>query len=65
MEKEVEVEPYGIIQVCEVCRIGEMLPTGNNSYMPDIKVEHKCSECGHLVFFKEVFPSIRFRIKRR
>ena len=30
MEKEVEATPYAIIQLCDVCETGELLPTGNN-----------------------------------
>lgn len=64
MEKIVRVEPYGIIQMCDKCNVGEMLPTGHNSYMPEIKIEHKCSNCGELKYFKEKYPKINFRVLR-
>lgn len=64
MEKEVKVEPYGIVKICDVCKFGEMFPTGNDFYMPEIKLEHKCSNCEKLVYFKEKYPLIKYRIKR-
>ena len=64
MEKEVEATPYAIIQLCDVCETGELLPTGNNKYMPVVKIEHKCSFCGELRYFKETYPAIRFLINR-
>lgn len=64
MEKEVKVEPYGIVEICDVCKSGEMSPTGNDSYMPEIKLEHKCSNCEKLVYSKEKYPLIKYRIKR-
>lgn len=63
MEKEVEVEPFGVVYVCDECPVGELRPTGNNSYMPEIKIEHQCSNCGDLQYFKENYPLIKFRIK--
>ena len=63
MEKEVEVEPFGVVYICDECQIGELGPTGNNSYMPEIKIELRCSNCGDLQYFKENYPLIKFRIK--
>ena len=63
MEKEVEVEPFGVVYICDECQIGELRPTGNNSYVPEIKIEHLCSNCGDIQYFKENYPLIKFRIK--
>lgn len=63
MEKEIEVEAYGVIQICEVCKKGEMFPTGNNSYTP-IKLEHKCSSCGNKKYYNVKYPLINYRLKR-
>lgn len=63
MEKEVRVETYGVIKICNTCESGEVLPTGNDSYMPEIKLEHKCINCGDLVYLSEKYPLIKYRIK--
>ena len=65
MEKVVKVEPYGIIQLCDKCTIGEMLSTGEISYAPkNIRIEHKCDKCGFLEYYKDEYPKVKFRRMR-
>lgn len=63
MEREVEVIPYGIIQTCDKCQNGEMVPTGNNYYVPDIKIEHQCNNCNYKADYSDKYPLIRYRVK--
>lgn len=62
MEKKVKAIPYAVIQLCDVCGTGQLLPTVNNKYIPDIQIEHKCNHCGKTQMFQESYPAIRFYI---
>lgn len=61
-EKKVKAIPYAAIQLCDVCETGQLLPTGNNKYIPDIQIEHKCNHCGKTQTFQESYPAIRFYV---
>ena len=61
-EKKVKAIPYAVIQLCNVCETGQLLPTGNNKYIPDIQIEHKCNHCGKTQTFQESYPAIRFYV---
>ena len=61
-EKKVKAIPYAVIQLCDVCETGQLLPTGNNKYIPDIQIEHKCNHCGKTQTFQESYPAIRFYV---
>lgn len=61
MEKEIIVNPYGIVQLCDSCKDGEMVPTGRIKTENSSIFEHKCNVCGTIKFYPEKFPAIRFR----
>lgn len=62
IEKKVKAIPYAVIQLCGVCETGQLLPTGNNKYVPVIQIEHKCNHCGKTQIFQESYPAIRFYV---
>lgn len=64
MEKEVKVEPYGVIKMCDECAVGEMVKNGKNSYTHEIKIGHKCNRCGNIDYYDKAYPVVNFRIIR-
>jgi len=62
MEKHYAVQPTGVQYICDTCREGEMLPTGQNNWSTDPpEFEHSCNQCGTKNTLKEKYPLIRYQ----
>lgn len=61
VEKEIKVAPYGLIQICEDCKKGEMLPTGEWHMTSPPKFEHQCNRCLKKKYYNQKYPEIKFR----
>lgn len=61
MEKEIVVIPYAVIQICDSCQRGEMLPTGQVDYSFPFWCEHECGNCGIKKNFSDKYPIIKFQ----
>ncbi len=63
MIKTCNVKCYGEKYICDKCKEGEMLATGDNIMltMPP-KFKHKCNKCGEETYLLEKYPAIRFKI---
>lgn len=62
MEKEIKATPYALIQICDSCQSGEMLPTGEIKYPGPVWFEHRCNKCGLKRFFSDKYPLIKYRL---
>lgn len=63
MIKECKVEAYAEKYICDKCKEGEMLPTGENMWLSNPpKFPHRCNKCGFESAFIERYPTIKFRI---
>lgn len=63
MEETFKVQPIGIKYICDLCKIGEMIPSGNNNWSSSLpKIEHKCNYCGNKIFLNEKYPIIKYHI---
>lgn len=61
MEEKFLVKPVGVKYICDSCKVGEMLPTGNNNWSSNPpKFEHKCTHCYTKVLLNEKYPLIRY-----
>ena len=61
MEKEIKVEPYAVIQVCDNCKEGEMVPTNEIIFSKPPQYEHECTNCGGKINFNKTYPTINYR----
>lgn len=62
MEKEFTVKPIGVKYICDYCKVGEMISTGNNNWSSNPpKLEHKCNHCGTKILLNEKYPLIRYK----
>ena len=64
MEKEVIIETYGVVYICDKCEIGEMEQTGEWHMTNPPRYEHKCLKCGNKGYFKSKYPEVRYRMKK-
>lgn len=65
MEVKEEVKSFRIIQKCDKCKQGEMVPTGltYTSYPPTY--EHKCNCCGWTTSYNKTYPAIVHELKKK
>jgi len=63
VKKEINVIPYGVIQICDECKQGEMLPTGEWHMTSPPKFEHQCTTCLDMKYYDESYPIIKYRRK--
>ncbi|MED1556790.1 hypothetical protein [Bacillus paramycoides] len=61
MEKEFEVHPVLARYICDSCKEGEMLPTGEWRMINPPTFEHECNKCGKKISFLEQYPLIRWK----
>ena len=62
MIQEVKVETYLEKIICDRCKEGEMLPTGNNMYLTEPpKFEHMCNKCNNIEIYQEKYPTIKYK----
>lgn len=61
-EQEKPATAYRVEYVCDECRHGHMLPTGeirvNAPHWP-----HMCNNCGYVENYNEQYPTIRYRVE--
>lgn len=55
--------PVSVDYRCDKCNEGFMRSTGITLTMNPPLFPHKCSKCGHVENFHEVFPHIEYRDK--
>lgn len=61
MIKRVPVSTYVDKCICDRCKEGEMLPTGNNMYLTEPpKFEHLCNKCNNIAIYTERYPVIKY-----
>lgn len=60
MEKRKEVKPVKVIYLCDRCKSGEMVPTGQIFNLGKTQLEHVCPVCGYRKSFTEQYPKIEY-----
>lgn len=62
MEKEFPITPIAVKYICDNCKEGEMIPTGENIYLTEpMQFKHKCNKCGEEIILHEKYPVIRYK----
>lgn len=63
LEETYKIEPIGVKYICDKCKEGEMLPTGNNDWATNPpQFEHACTFCNQIENFEEKYPLVRFKV---
>lgn len=60
MEIKYDVKTVEIAYRCDVCKTGEMVPTGSGYWGTPVEIEHKCNNCGHEQCFGVRYPRIDY-----
>ena len=54
------VVSYKVRMVCDKCGAGYMMPTGEVMTTFPLKYPHKCSQCGFLDSYLDVYPRMEY-----
>lgn len=60
MEQRTEVKTYRVTRICDVCREGEMKPTGVSHPVWPVRYQHQCEKCGDIVTFTFIYPRTEY-----
>ena len=64
MESKKEVTVYRISYICDRCKSGEMVPTGQVFNLGKPQIEHVCKVCGFRKSFTEQYPKVEYEEKK-
>lgn len=56
-----KVKTYQVVYICDVCRRGEMKPTGMALLTAPPQYPHTCDKCGASTTFREIYPRLEYR----